>query len=196
MIKIPDDQWVCTILGIDNGSETLGIAIAEYDIRTRKHTIIHTDTLVVSKSAYIRYPGLGERSKLAARCRRVGDYIFDVCEEHNPDVTGCESPFSHLHVQSFMVLSKTMDAVDNAVYRYRPSLDFEKIPPGRAKKAACHPNKYSSDKDDIRKYILAADWIDHDNSVDLTSADEHQMDAVSVIRCITRGIEECLETVA
>lgn len=190
MIKIPEDQWVCRILGIDNGSEHLGVAVGDYDLRTKLLTVIHTDTLVVSKSAYLKYPCLSERSKLAARARRVGDYIFDQCEEFDPDLVGCESPFSHLHVQSFAVLSQCINAVDNAVYRHRPQLRFEKIPPGSAKSATCYPNKYSSQKEDIRNYILKAEWINHKDSVDLKLCDEHQIDGVSVIRYIARDIEK------
>lgn len=183
MLSIPESGWIYRIMGIDNGSNTVGVVIIDHDLRTGVSTVIYAETLTADKTAYWRYPGRAEaRDKMYARLAVIEDFIAEVLEEYDPDIVGCESPFSHLHVGSYTVLVHSMRSIDDAVYRYSTTLEFAKVPPGRAKKSVCPPKQYKNDKELIRGFILADPTIVAGPDVVLSSLDEHCIDGISVAR--------------
>lgn len=181
MRALVDSDWIYRSMGIDNGTNTVGYATLDGDLRTGIAIVSRTDLLTADKTAYDRYEGLSlNRSQLSARRRVIGDFSYEYVSEEDPDVVGIESPFQHLHAHSFAVLSLSMDSIDNAVYRYRNALPFEKVPPGRAKKAVCPKGKYSNKKEDIREFILNHPNIRAGEGIVLEDLSEHEIDAIAV----------------
>lgn len=191
MLELSGSQWIYRIMGIDNGSNTVGVSIIDHDLSTGISTVIFARTLTADKSAYDIFSGmLEQRGKLAARIQVIKQFIYEILDEFDPDVVGCESPFSHLHVQSYGVLLTTMNAIDDCVYRYSPTLEFAKVPPGKAKKAVCPPGKYKNDKELIRQYILDDPTILEGEGVNLMLLDEHSIDGTAVARCLALDARE------
>lgn len=185
MIELGENDWIYRVMGIDNGSNTVGVSIVDHDLRNRRSTVVFARTVQADKTAYERFAGKREhRGNLAARIEVIREFIYEVLDEYDPDIVGCESPFSHLHVQSYGVLLTTMNAIDDCVYNYCPTLEFAKVPPGKAKKAVCPPGKYRNDKDLIRSFILEDEQIVAGEDVILESLDEHCIDGIAVARCL------------
>lgn len=178
-----DRDFILRGLGVDNGSEYLGVAVIDHDLRTGVSTVIYAYTYRPAKIAYERYPHLVEsRGSFYARVKAVKDIIGELLEDWDPDLVACESPFSHLHVQSYAVLLTTINAIDDVVYAYRSTLPFLKVPPGKAKKTACTGFKYGTDKDHIRDCILKTPTIVAGEGIVLEELEEDSMDAVTVGR--------------
>lgn len=191
MLELSGSQWIYRIMGIDNGSNTVGVSIIDYDLRTGISTVIYSRTLTADKTAYDIFSGrLEQRGKLDARIQVIRRFIFEILDEFDPDIVGCESPFSHLHVQSYGVLLTTMNAIDDCVYQYNPTLEFAKVPPGKAKKAVCPPGKYRNDKDQIRQFILDNPDILEADQVNLMLLDEHCIDGIAVAICLALDARE------
>lgn len=183
MMDLNDRHWIYRKFGIDNGSNTVGLSVVETDLRTGVSTVIHGETLTADKTAYERYSGLTtSRGKMKARLKIIEEWMWEKLEEWDPDAVASESPFSHLHVQSFAVLLASQTVIDDVCYRYRKTMPFVKVPPGRAKRAVCPKGQYQNGKDVIRKYILDSDKIVAGPGVDLESFDEHAMDGTAVAR--------------
>jgi Holliday junction resolvasome RuvABC endonuclease subunit len=187
MINIGRDGWNYRMCGVDNGTDTVGVIVSDHNLMTGVSDIIFAKTLSASRGAYTRFAGLADnRGRLEARLATIGPFITDVCEEFDPDVFGIESPFSHLGIDVFRKLCKSMDVIDDAVYRYSKTLDFIKVPPGKAKKAACPPGMYvtkgpdKTTKEDIRRFILDNPKILSTVGIDLSRLDEHCIDGISV----------------
>lgn len=181
MRELVDSDWIHRTVGIDNGTNTVGYATLDGDLRTGIATVSRSAMLTADKTAYDRHEGLMlNRSPIAARRRVIGDFTFEYMDEEDPDAVGIESPFQHLHAHSFAVLMLSMDTIDNAVYRYRTGLLFERVPPGRAKKAVCPKGKYSNKKEDIREFILTHPNIRAGEGVVLEDLSEHEIDAIAV----------------
>ena len=181
MRELRDEDWIYRVVGIDNGTNTVGYATLDGDLRTGKAIITRTETLTAEKVAYDRYAGIASnRNALAARLKVIGDFTYEYMDEEDPDEVGAESPFSHLHAHSFALLTTSMNVLDEAVYRYRRGLPFEKVPPGRAKKAVCPPGQYSNKKEDIQRFILENTDIVAGEGIILEDESEHVFDAEAV----------------
>jgi len=185
MIEFSGDAFKYRIMGIDNGSNTVGGVIVDHDLMTRVSTVIHARTVQADKTAYERHSGIrAARDNLAARLLVIDDFIYEMLDEFDPHIVGCESPFMHLHAQSFAVLTTCLNLIDRRVYTYDPTIEFAKIPPGRAKKSVCPKGKYRNDKDLIRQFILDDPLIVAGEGVDLEALDEHSIDGIAVARCL------------
>jgi Holliday junction resolvasome RuvABC endonuclease subunit len=181
MRELSDEDWTMRYVGIDNGTNTVGYVTLDGDLRTGVGTVSRAECLVAEKTAYDRYEGLANnRGQPAARMRVIKDFTYEYIDDEDPDEVGAESPFSHLHAHSFASLTTSMNVLDDAVWRYRPALPFEKVPPGRAKRAVCPEGQYSNKKEDIRKFILANPNIVAGEGIDLESLSEHEIDAIAV----------------
>lgn len=187
MFKNHRDHWIYRSLCIDNGTDTVGAIVSEHDLRTGVSDIIYARTLTASRGAYQRHAGLARnRGLLEARFAEIRPFIAEILEEYDPMVVGIESPFSHLGIDTFRKLCQSLDLVDDTVYRYDKTLDFIKVSPGKAKKAACPPGKYVSNgpnkttKEDIRAFILDNPKIISTVGIDLSRLDEHCIDGIAV----------------
>lgn len=175
-------------MGIDNGTNTVGVVIMDYDIRKDKGQIIFSETLVAEKTAYSRYADLAfHRDPFQARLKVIGSYFDELLDQYNPHVVGCESPFSHSHVHAFATLLMSMDVIETCVYEYRASLEFIKVSPFTAKRTVCPPGKFGTDKDYIRNCVLSDTRISTISELDITLFDEHQIDATAVALTVARS---------
>lgn len=185
MITINPDGWIYRICGIDNGTNTPGVVINDHNLKTGVSTIVFAQSMVASKAAYDFHPGVtAHRGKLAARLLEIRPWWAEILEEYDPDVIGCESPFAHLGIDTFVSLLDSMDVFETETYRHRDTLQFIGIPPGRAKKAACPEGQYSNDKEMIRQFILKDERIVAGPGIVLDQLDEHCIDATAVTRCL------------
>lgn len=181
MRELLDSDWQYRTVGIDNGTNTVGYATLDTDLRTGIATVSRTETLTADRTAYDKFEGLAlNRGQLPARRRVIGTFTYEYMRDEDPDAAGAESPFQHLHAHSFAVLCLSMDTIDDAVYRWRKALPFDRVPPGRAKKAVCPPGKYSNKKEDIQAFILAHPMIVFAPDIDVEKLSEHEFDGISV----------------
>jgi len=180
MIKIPDNGWIATILGIDNGTNTMGAAIGELDLRTGHLHIAFAETCTASR-AEGRFDGIGSvRGSLYSRRPVLREFIRWLLEEFNPGFVLSEGPFSHLNIDTYFRLRVTItEAIEEEVWIYSPNLEVEMVPPTTAKKAV----KASSyvGKEPMREAILALTEVSYARDVNPLVLDEHCIDAIAVV---------------
>lgn len=181
MIDLTEDKLIYRVLGIDNGTDTVGIAVVDHHLVTGLSTVVHAETLTASRTAYTRHEGkLDARGKLYARLDVIATWFWEVLNEFDPDVIGCESPFQHLHAHSFAVLTTAIDNLSSVAFQYCTTLEFSKISPGAAKKAVCPVGQYGNSKEHIREMIGKNKDIVFGEGVKLDDLDEHSVDAIAV----------------
>lgn len=185
MIELTDDKLIYRVLGVDNGTDTVGIAVIDHHLVTGLSKVVHAETLTASKTAYTRHEGrLDARGKMHARLDVISTFFWEVLNEFDPDVIGCESPFQHLHAQSFAALTTAMNGLAETAFNYCTTLEFEKVAPGSAKKAVCPVGKYGNSKEHIREMIDINKSIVFDNGLSLVKLDEHSVDAIAVAHAV------------
>lgn len=180
MIRIPDNGWVATILGIDNGTNTMGAAIGELNLRTGHLHIPFAETCTASR-AEGRFEGLGAvRGMLYARRPVLREFVRWLLEEFNPGFVLSEGPFSHLNIDTYFRLRATItEAIEEEVWIYSPNLEVEMVAPTSAKKAV-NATKYVG-KEPMRDAVLALKDVSFGDDVNPLLLDEHCIDAIAVV---------------
>lgn len=183
-IAFNEDAWILRVMGIDNGTSLVGISILEHDLRNGVSTVIESKTIDGSKFDYRdRSLLIATRGEMMARIRVIQDVLTDWLEFHDPHLVAIESPFSHIHVDSFKKLTISLTAYHDTVYRYNPLLEFLKVPPGSAKKCVIPKGtKYDSDKGFIRSCILSSSDILEGPGVYLEDLGPDAIDSIAVAR--------------
>lgn len=194
-IRFDDDaSWRYRILGIDNGTNTVGIVMLDHDIRTGVSIVTRAETFKADRTSGTRYPDMEfYEDTLRARLRTIQGYMSTVLEDEDPDSVAIETPFARrAFVTSYKALSMSLDYIQNAVYDYRPGLEFVGISPYTAKAAVIPKgSNFKTEKDFIRDCILAEPDIIAGPGINLRSLDEHSIDAISVARAV--ALRETLE---
>lgn len=186
-IQFDDDSWVYRILGIDNGTNTVGIVILEHDIRTGVSVVTRAETFKADRTSASRYPDMDYYGDgFTARLRAIREYMTTVLEDEDPDAVAIETPFARrAFVSSYKALSLSLDYIQEAVYDYRPALEFIGISPYTAKAAVIPKGRdFKTEKDHIRDCILADPTIVAGSGVVLCELDEHAIDAIAVARAV------------
>jgi len=181
MIDLTEEKLIYRVLGVDNGTDTVGIAVVDHHLVTGLSTVVHAETLTASRTAYTRHEGkLDARGKMQARLDVIATWFWEVLNEFDPDVIGCEAPFQHLHAHSFAALTTAIDNLSSVSFDYCTTLEFSRISPGSAKKAVCPVGQYGNSKEHIREMIKINRDIVLDNGLVLDDLDEHAVDAIAV----------------
>jgi Holliday junction resolvasome RuvABC endonuclease subunit len=182
-----DSSWKYRILGIDNGTNTVGIVILEHDIRTGISFVTRAETFKADRTSGYLYPDMNfYEDTLIARLKTIQRYMTTVLEDEDPDSVAIETPFARrAFVNSYKVLSMSLDYIQTAVYDYRPGLEFVGISPYTAKAAVIPKgSNFKTEKDYIRDCILADPTIVAADGINLRTLDEHSIDAISVARAV------------
>lgn len=186
-IRFDEDSWKFRVLGIDNGTNTVGIVILEHDIRTGVSLVVRAETFKADRTSSLRYPDMNfYGDTLRSRLRVIQEYITTVLEEEDPDSVAIETPFARgAFVQSYQKLSLALDMIQQAVYDYRPALEFVGISPYTAKAAVIPKGgNFKTEKEYVRDCILADPNIVAAPGINLRDLDEHSIDAISVARAL------------
>lgn len=180
MLHIPPDSKRTTcIVGIDPGSDTLGISVLEFDIPTM--TIVRTTARTIRASKLIKKNTLmadlhGERQ---LRVEILENEIFETLQEHMPISIAVESPFFSSRMPSaFGVLIEVMIAIKRAVYKYNSWRVVFLIDPPSVKKAIGASG--GADKDKVKACILLVPDLNYQGETPLELLDEHSIDALAV----------------
>src|SRR5690606_20268473 len=113
-----DAQWKFRVVGVDNGTNNLGVCVIEHDLRTGISLVTDAQTFKSDRTAYKRYPErVFSGLKLSARLNRISEWFEEYLNEHGPHAVGIESPFMHVHAHSFASLSIAMDTLKGAILR-------------------------------------------------------------------------------
>lgn len=185
-VRFRDEDFNYRILGIDNGTTQVGMSVIDYDLRRSTGTVIYTEAFVPESDAYDRlYNTVEMRGRVNARIKWTRRWLMDRLDEFNPNVVGCESPFSHIQPSAYAPLVVSMESMGEVVEDYRSTLEFVRVPPGRAKKSVLHGNrKYDNDKDAVRESILTHPRIIAAPRLDLHLITPDEMDSIAVGWCV------------
>lgn len=178
-----ETKW--RILGVDNGTSQLGLALLEYDFMTDSATVIDLDTLTPKLIPYRVFSRTLRRKGTNAARRewmkeRLGEYI----DEHQPHVVAIETPFvgSMRTISSFEPLALSVDGlvdeVLDAEIRNDILIDIEKVAPHQAKRAVMlGGTRYDPDKAMVKINIRNHPCI-HLGEFNM---DDHEDDAIDGI---------------
>lgn len=179
MLTLPAVSERFRIVGIDPGTDTLGVAGIEVDLATREVVLLEVRTFSGTQLAR-HYPNVvavhGERT---ARLWAHEDNLYGYFTYMQPHCVISESPFMGRFPQAFAALTECMAAIQRAVYRYDPFLPLLTVDPPTVKKLVGVQGKGTT-KDDVKRGLLNLTYLQNPYNIDIASLDEHSVDAVVV----------------
>lgn len=180
-INFTNESLICRILGIDNGSDKVGFTVCDYNISTGRVDVVLCETFSIPSNYRVAGSrSLYHRGAFQARVDMIAEYFSDLLDDTQPDIIGCESPFGFRMMQAFKTLTLSMQMFDDVAYDKCPNVDFVRISPFEAKKAAAGDSKFSQDKDKVHEYILKNKNIFFDENIDVKELGPDALDSVSV----------------
>jgi Holliday junction resolvasome RuvABC endonuclease subunit len=168
-----------TLIGIDPGSESLGVSILTFNpaleiVRIEAATY-RGSKLPISEDTELVH---GARH---ARIRAHYQNLVPLLLHYQPIGIVCESPFFQAtRPQAYGALTEVLTMVRSAVHTYRPNLEVALIDPPTVKRSV--GAKGNAGKEDVRLAILAiADEMHYHGPIPLERLDEHSLDATAVV---------------
>ena len=176
MIQLPASHYV--VLGIDPGTETLGVAVLGVDLVDLSVYAYSAITLHASHSCNslsVDSLTFGDRF---ARLNSLANSVQSQCAHFQPHSVIAESPFLGRFPQSFEALVDCLSVLRRTVAAYDPGLVLETVDPPSAKKAV-GVNPKGSTKEDIKNAVLRLP-IHRYPGVHFENLEEHATDAIAV----------------
>jgi Holliday junction resolvasome RuvABC endonuclease subunit len=174
-----ESTWA-TLIGIDPGSESIGISVLSFD---ESFTIrrLEATTFIGSK-----LPRLEDTERVhGARHARIQAHynnLLALLVQYQPIAVACESPFFQAsRPQAYGALTEVLSMIRAALLAYRPNLELNLIDPPTVKNAV--GAKGNADKVAIKNKIICHPVIDpcYRGVVPIWELDEHALDSIAVV---------------
>lgn len=179
MLSIPDGMVKFRINAIDPGTDTMGLAVMDVDLRSGVLELVSaytTSGLKMARRAPESYTVHGGRwSKLFMHEQHVLNWL----RTYQPNALICESPFLGRFPQAFESLVECKAAIRNALTQYDIFMPLETVDPPSAKSAVGAQVRKGS-KDNVKSSILKLKDIINLTGIPLERMDEHTIDAIAV----------------
>jgi len=179
MITLPEESDnTARVVGIDPGSQYLGVAYIEYDIATgaivsSSAKTLHADKLSSKKDWVVNLHG-DRVARILALKTALGNYLNEV----NPVKVGCESPFYNpRRPNAYGVLVEVLTTIRMAVMDWSQWLGLELIDPPTVKKAVGASG--GAKKEEVLAKVIALTGELH-LAQSSDTLDEHSVDALAV----------------
>lgn len=195
MIRMPEGPpGIISIVGIDPGTETLGMGILFVDLLSMRVVSSEAFTFVGSKLAG-KTNWIGEvHGDRQGRLRAHEENLLVMFNHYQPFLIACESPFySQRRPQAFGALTEAIASIRRAVMRYDAWKDLRMIDPPTVKNAV--GAKGNAAKELVLEALLALPELNYNGARSLAECDEHSIDGLAVAYCRYRQLLEdlCLQ---
>lgn len=166
------------VLAVDPGSNMCGFAVAELNVNTGVKHIHNMLTVNANTLRHGYSDGIEIYGEREARNLAYGKAFLDYVKTHQPFEVVCETAYKRF-LTAFRALIEQVSVFRAALHSYDPMIPLRLIGPSDAKKAIGVKGT-SSDKELVRKALLARDDITRAESSYLIKTDEHANDAVAI----------------
>ena len=189
MLSIPLSSGnIAKIVGIDPGTETLGIAIIHFNIDDFR--IVQCEAATYKGSNLLSNDFT--RALFGDRYTRIEAHrynLYKILIQEQPLIIGCESPFiSRRFPQAGLALTEVVCAIRAAVRLYDLFKPLYSVTPPEAKKAV--GAKVNKDKSEVQRSILKIKELTSTALMPLNLLDEHSIDALAVAYCLLKQTKE------
>lgn len=167
-----------TIMGLDPGSETMGIAIVKYLPSTGVITHAMAYTVMGSRLCKDQIK-VDLREHVLLRINAHKDNLLVTMNRELPDEVVAESSFFNpRRPHAYGVLVQVMGAIRAATHEYEAYKEVHLIPPSCVKIAV--GAKSGADKNPVKEAVLALPDLNYDGFTPIHFLDEHSIDALAV----------------
>lgn len=179
MIHIPPGSSDrATIVGIDPGTEKLGVSYIEFSVVDMRIYSCGALTLTGSKLPRGDWTGAIHNDRYS-RINALHEELLNIFDEKRPLLVSCEAAFINVkRPAAYGALVEVVCAIRSAVHKYSPWRAISFSSPSSTKQAIGAPG--NADKDVVKKNILKIDELVSTCESKLELLDEHSIDALAV----------------
>jgi len=182
MLGAYDDLAPLRIIGIDPGTDTLGVSVLDVCLATNRILLQQSSTFSGNQMAR-NYRWLSDvHGDKVARLKAHEDNLTDLFHQLRPHEIISEMPYMGKFPAAFAALVECMNAIRNAVIRYDERMPLVTVDPPTVKNTL-GVNGKSGDKTLMQRGILqlvASGRIENPTGMDVTLLDEHSIDSIAV----------------
>lgn len=181
MIAIPfNSSSIATIVGIDPGTDTCGVAVLKFDLTTMELVGVDAQTLSGSRLNRRNIWMVEAHGDRASRIYHLQERLEEIFNHVQPMDIVVESPFfSRRRPQAFGALTEIVTAIRFAVMRHDPWKTLVEIDPPSVKIAV--GAEVQGGKESVRNALLRIlpelKWC---GDIPFTQLDEHSIDAIAI----------------
>lgn len=170
------------IVGIDPGTNTLGVSLLGLDLDTQQLELIEAMTLTAEHRLHLYQQVAAVYGERQAKLRAHYDALCQYFRQVEPHAISSESPFMGRLPQAFAALTECVQTIRQATEAYDNQKPLSVYDPATVKKKVKVSGK-SGDKEAMRRAVMGLTFIRPDQLPFLESADEHTIDAIAVAYC-------------
>lgn len=171
-------ESIVTILGLDPGTNNLGLAWISFDAVTLQ--IVRTQSLLLTADKMNPSPWYAEiHCDRHSRLKTLQENILQVLHYVNPVCVVTESPFFNaLRPNAYQALIETIEMIRHAVSMFDIYKSLNYIDPPSVKRAVGGAG--NAKKEEVQRRVLMIDELNYQGQTPLGSLDEHSIDAIAV----------------
>jgi len=190
MLTLPADaSRVAKVIGIDPGTDTLGVATIAFDTQTG--AILYTTARTFRGERLSRHSWAREiHGDRLGRLAALEDELLDFFRSERPVAVASEAPFLRKKfAQAFSALTQAVYAAYTALRRYDMWMELYMIEPTVAKTAVGALTKAPKGmtkqefKQEVTKALMRMPHLNYQGIGSLDQLDEHSTDAIAVAYC-------------
>lgn len=182
--ECPPDHF--RIMGIDPGTDTLGIAFIDVHIETLIPRLVYAETNTASKAAKHKVFKIDMRGGRDVRLEYHYDFLYDIMCRAEPLFIAGESPFYQPgRGEAFAALVETYAMLRRVTWDYSPTCSIRRIDPVTAKNYVGVSHS-GTDKDDVAKAVYELYKDSCPDGLSIEELDEHSTDAIAVAHTFLR----------
>ena len=180
MFRLRDDPTPFRAIGIDPGTDTLGLSVLDLDLKDGEIRVEESLTFFGSKMVRERQGVADDHGARFARLQGLEEALVQSFFYWKPHAIICESPFYNpRRPGAYAALIEAVGMVQRAVYSYAPHMALLTIDPASAK-AHLGVSGKSGDKELVKQAIVKRIDLHNPHGIDLTALDEHSIDSLAI----------------
>ena len=183
----PPAPDVIRLMGIDPGTDTLGVCIMDIDTTTYEPTVVWGHTYHASRTTD-RWAGYSEiRGMRDARLKSHQYELSILLRAVEPTLIAAETPFfNRKRPSAFEALVECYAMLRDTVWEYSPTLVLNRIDPVMAKNYIGVDHR-GTDKSDVQRAVARHYASRCITGIDIHRFDEHTIDAVAICNALLRN---------
>lgn len=193
MLPRCDSNAPLRVMGIDPGTDTLGVSVLDVCLATNRVSIIDAKTYSGSALSKDLFPHLRTiHGDKYGRLKAHELNLYWIIEGYGPHEVISESPYMGSFASTYGALLQCLMCINNALMAYDWRMPLLLVDPASVKKNI-GVNGKSGDKSLMTKAVLSliqTGALHNPNNIDIEALDEHSIDSIAVAYVRTRYVVE------
>lgn len=182
MLSLPEAPPIYRIMSIDQGTDLLGLAIFDVNLKEFTVSLVYVNTFNGTKNARA-FPDIAEEfGDRYCRLQTLQDDISRLLYSARPNCVISEAPYLGKFAAAFSAGIECLCMIREVVANYDPSYCLELIDPTSVKKSIGLTGriKKGGEKNVVRDRVLELDKLINCTGKDLSLLDPDSIDAIAV----------------